>query len=47
MRIGLISDTHVPSAAPEPPLEIIKAFDGLLQCMLLITMVLISEIYQT
>ena len=28
MRIGLISDTHVPSAAPEPPLEIIKAFDG-------------------
>lgn len=28
MRIGLISDTHVPSAAKEPPHEVAAAFDG-------------------
>ena len=28
MRIGVISDTHIPSAGPEPPAEVIKAFEG-------------------
>ena len=28
MRIGLISDTHVPNAAKEPPHEVAAAFDG-------------------
>lgn len=28
MKIGLISDTHIPSAGPEPPQEVLKAFEG-------------------
>lgn len=28
MRIGLISDTHIPSSGPEPPAEVIPAFEG-------------------
>jgi putative phosphoesterase len=28
VRIGVISDTHIPSAGPEPPAEVIKAFEG-------------------
>lgn len=29
MRIGLISDTHIPSAGPEPPAEVAQAFMGI------------------
>ncbi|MFN0095352.1 MAG: metallophosphoesterase family protein [Dehalococcoidia bacterium] len=28
MKIGVISDTHIPSAGPEPPEEVIRAFAG-------------------
>lgn len=28
MRIGLISDTHIPSFSPEPPLQVRAAFQG-------------------
>lgn len=28
MRIGVISDTHIPSMGPEPPAEVVRAFDG-------------------
>ena len=28
MRIGVISDTHIPAAGPEPPGEVIAAFEG-------------------
>jgi len=28
MRIGVISDTHTPGAAKEPPLEVARAFEG-------------------
>ncbi|MEI6665019.1 MAG: YfcE family phosphodiesterase [Chloroflexota bacterium] len=28
MRIGLISDTHVPSMGKEPPHEVLRAFEG-------------------
>jgi uncharacterized protein len=28
MRIGLISDTHIPSAGPEPPPQVVEAFQG-------------------
>jgi putative phosphoesterase len=28
MRIGLISDTHIPSMGPEPPPEVRRAFEG-------------------
>lgn len=28
MRIGLISDTHIPSAGKEPPSQVIQAFEG-------------------
>ena len=28
MRIGLISDTHVPGAAQEPPHQVVRAFEG-------------------
>lgn len=28
MRIGVISDTHIPSAGPEPPAEVARAFEG-------------------
>ena len=28
MRIGLISDTHIPTAAPEPPPQVARAFAG-------------------
>ena len=28
MRIGVISDTHTPGAAKEPPSEIVQAFEG-------------------
>lgn len=28
MRLGLISDTHVPSVGPEPPAQIARAFAG-------------------
>ena len=28
MKIGLISDTHIPSMGPEPPAEVITAFEG-------------------
>jgi putative phosphoesterase len=28
MKIGLISDTHIPSMGPEPPPEVRRAFDG-------------------
>ncbi len=28
MKIGLISDTHIPSMGPEPPRQVIEAFEG-------------------
>src|SRR5579885_2956704 len=28
MKIGLISDTHIPSMGPEPPAQVIRAFAG-------------------
>jgi putative phosphoesterase len=28
MRIGLISDTHIPSFSPEPPWQVLEAFRG-------------------
>ena len=28
MKIGLISDTHIPSAGPEPPAQVARAFEG-------------------
>ena len=28
MKIGLISDTHIPSMGPEPPAEVKTAFQG-------------------
>ncbi len=28
MKIGLISDTHIPSAGPEPPHQVLQAFQG-------------------
>ena len=28
MKIGLISDTHVPAMGPEPPPQVIQAFEG-------------------
>ncbi len=28
MKIGVISDTHIPSMGPAPPDQVIKAFDG-------------------
>lgn len=28
MKIGVISDTHIPSMGPEPPHQVIKAFEG-------------------
>lgn len=28
MKIGVISDTHIPSAGPEPPAQVARAFDG-------------------
>jgi putative phosphoesterase len=28
MKIGVISDTHSPSAGPEPPEQVLKAFEG-------------------
>ena len=28
MKIGVISDTHNPSVGPEPPIEVVAAFDG-------------------
>lgn len=28
MRVGVISDTHIPSAGPEPPAEVALAFEG-------------------
>ncbi len=28
MKIGVISDTHIPSAGPEPPIEVVTAFAG-------------------
>ena len=28
MKIGLISDTHIPSMGPEPPVQVIRAFEG-------------------
>lgn len=28
MKIGLISDTHIPSAGPEPPPQVAQAFQG-------------------
>lgn len=28
MKIGIISDTHIPSAGPEPPIEVVTAFAG-------------------
>lgn len=28
MKIGIISDTHIPSAGPEPPAEVVTAFAG-------------------
>lgn len=28
MKIGVISDTHIPSMGPEPPAEVIRAFEG-------------------
>ncbi|OAI43490.1 hypothetical protein AYO38_10770 [bacterium SCGC AG-212-C10] len=28
MKIGLISDTHIPSSGPEPPAEVVAAFQG-------------------
>ncbi|MGE0598654.1 MAG: metallophosphoesterase [Dehalococcoidia bacterium] len=28
MKIGVISDTHIPAAGPEPPAEVARAFEG-------------------
>lgn len=28
MKIGLISDTHIPSVGPEPPPQVVRAFQG-------------------
>lgn len=28
MKIGLISDTHIPSSGPEPPHQVVGAFEG-------------------
>ena len=28
MKIGVISDTHIPSSGPEPPVEVAAAFEG-------------------
>ena len=28
MKIGLISDTHIPSSGPEPPSQVAQAFEG-------------------
>lgn len=28
MKIGVISDTHIPSAGPEPPAQVAQAFEG-------------------
>ena len=28
MKVGVISDTHIPSAGPEPPVEVMRAFAG-------------------
>jgi putative phosphoesterase len=28
VKIGLISDTHIPSMGPEPPAEVVRAFEG-------------------
>lgn len=28
MRIGVISDTHIPSSGPEPPAQVVQAFEG-------------------
>ena len=28
MKIGVISDTHIPAAGPEPPAEVVTAFTG-------------------
>jgi len=28
VRIGVISDTHIPSSGPEPPIEVVAAFNG-------------------
>ncbi len=28
MKIGVISDTHIPAAGPEPPAEVATAFAG-------------------
>ena len=28
MKIGLISDTHIPSSGPEPPIQVAQAFQG-------------------
>jgi putative phosphoesterase len=28
VKIGVISDTHIPSAGPEPPPQVIQAFEG-------------------
>lgn len=28
LKVGVISDTHIPSAGPEPPLEVVTAFEG-------------------
>ncbi len=28
MKIGLISDTHIPSSGPEPPAQVVRAFAG-------------------
>lgn len=28
MKIGVISDTHIPSAGPEPPPQVVQAFEG-------------------
>jgi hypothetical protein len=28
VKIGLISDTHIPSSGKEPPAEVVTAFEG-------------------
>jgi hypothetical protein len=28
MKIGLISDTHIPSMGAEPPSQVVRAFEG-------------------
>jgi len=28
VKIGLISDTHIPSSGPEPPSQVVQAFEG-------------------